>query len=135
MTVTMTMTRVSDVGILRKVRKLAHSKVPIATMIITPVNAAIGNFSIKPEPIMINTRSSKEAVIPDKRARAPDEILMRLCPIIAQPPIPEKNPDRIFAVPCATASLFPRPRVWVISSTIFNVSRLSMSPTPATISA
>ena len=48
---------------------------------------------------------------------------------------PDRSPDRMFAAPWATASLFPLPLVCVISSMIFKVNRLSMSPTPATIAA
>ena len=82
-----------------KVLKLAHSNVPMATIIISPVNAAIGSFSIKLEPNIINTRSITAATIPDNLALAPEEMLIRLCPIIAHPPIPESNPERIFAAP------------------------------------
>ena len=76
-----------------------------------------------------------EAKIPDNRALAPEEILIRLCPIMAQPPMPEKSPERILAVPCATASLLPLPRVPVISSTMLSVSKDSINPTPATMPA
>ena len=76
-----------------------------------------------------------EATIPESRALAPADILIRLCPIIAQPPIPENKPESIFAIPCAAASLLPRPLVSVISSIIFKVSKLSISPTPAIIAA
>jgi hypothetical protein len=40
--------KISDLGILLKVFKLAHSKVPMATIIISPVRAAIGKTSIRP---------------------------------------------------------------------------------------
>ena len=131
--VTKTITITSDFGILLKVRILAHSKVPSETMIINPVNAAIGTASIKLEPNITNTNSITEATIPDKRALAPLEMLMRDCPIMAQPPIPENNPESTFANPWAIASLFPRPRVSVISSTMLRVNKLSINPTPATI--
>ena len=83
----------------------------MATIIISPVNAAIGSLSIKLDPNIINTRSIIAATIPDNLALAPEDILIRLCPIIAQPPIPESNPERMLAAPCATASLFPLPLV------------------------
>ena len=105
------------------------------TMIINPVSAAIGSFSIRLEPNIMNTSSIMAATIPESLALAPDDIFIRLCPIIAQPPIPESSPERIFAAPCATASLLPLPLVCVISSMILSVKRLSMSPTPATIAA
>ncbi len=133
--VTKIMTTTSELGIFLNVLKLAHSKVPIATININPTKAAIGNCSIKLLPNIINTKSITAAVIPDKRALAPEDVLIKLCPIIAQPPIPDKNPERIFAVPCATHSLLPRPLVSVISSIIFKVNKLSISPTPATIPA
>ena len=97
--VTAIMTKTSDLGILLKVLKLAHSKVPIETIIIKPVKAAMGSFSIKPEPNMIKTRSIMAATIPESLALAPAEILIRLCPIIAHPPIPDSKPEIIFADP------------------------------------
>ena len=133
--VTNTMTKMSDFGIRLKVRRLAHSKVPTATMIISPVKAAIGTSSIRLLPNMMNTRSITAATMPDSRARAPALILISDCPSMAHPPIPLRKPEQMLAMPCATASLFPRPRVSVISSMMFSVSRLSMSPTPATIKA
>ena len=109
--VTAIITKTSDLGMRLNVLKLAHSKVPMATIIISPVNAAIGSLSIKLDPNIINTRSIIAATIPDNLALAPEDILIRLCPIIAQPPIPESNPERMLAAPCATASLFPLPLV------------------------
>ena len=133
--VTTTITNTSDFGILLKVRKLAHSKVVTATIIINPVRAAIGSCSIIPEPNMINISKATAATIPDKRALAPEETLIKLCPIIAHPPIPEKRPDSILAVPCATASLLLFPRVSVISSKMLSVNKLSINPTDAMIAA
>jgi len=52
---------------------------------------------------MMNTRSIIDATIPDNLALAPFETLIKLCPIIAQPPIPEKTPERMFAAPCGGA--------------------------------
>ncbi len=129
--VTVTITKISDFGILLKVRRLAHSKVPTATMIITPVSAAMGSNSMRLAPYMTNMSRATAATMPLSRARAPEEILIRLWPSIAQPPMPEKKPERMLATPWATASLFPRPRVSVISSIMLRVRRLSMSPTPA----
>ena len=49
-----------------------------AGIIINPVKAAIGNFSTKFAPNIININNIIEAKIPDKRAREPDEILIKL---------------------------------------------------------
>ena len=92
-------TRLSRAGILPIALMLAHSKVPIATMIIRPVRAAMGILSIYSAPNIMNISSMTEATIPDSRALAPDEILIRLWPIMAQPPIPENSPVTKFAIP------------------------------------
>ena len=97
--VTITITKISDFGILLNEPKLAHSKVPMATMIIKPVRAAMGTFSMKLEPNIINTSNITEATIPESRARAPLETLIKLWPIMAQPPIPENIPESILAAP------------------------------------
>ena len=62
----------------RNVRNDAHSNVPMATMIINPVKAAMGNRSISGAPNKMNTSSMTEATMPLKRARAPELTLMRL---------------------------------------------------------
>ena len=69
------------------------------TMTIKPVKAAIGIFSMTGAPNMMNTNSITEAKIPDSLALAPEEILINDCPIMAQPPIPEKIPERKLAIP------------------------------------
>ena len=97
--VTKTITITSELGIFLKVLKLAHSKVPIATINIKPTRAAIGSCSIKLLPNIINTKSITAAVIPDNLALAPEDVLIKLCPIIAQPPIPDKKPEKILAIP------------------------------------
>src|SRR5690625_6893978 len=61
--VTKTMTKISDLGYLLKVLKLAHSKVPIATIIINPVNAAMGTCPIKLLPNITNTNNINTASI------------------------------------------------------------------------
>ena len=71
-------TKISCLGILFMIRKLTHSKVPIATIIITPTKAAIGNSPIMGAPNKIITRIVKEATIPDKRARDPAERLTKV---------------------------------------------------------
>ena len=96
---TNTITTTSCVGICPKVLKLAHSNVPMATITITPVNAAIGNCSIIGAPYIMNISNNSDATIPDNRCLAPEDILINDCPIIAHPPIPENKPVTKFAVP------------------------------------
>jgi len=73
--------------------------------------------------------------MPKSRRRAPALMLIIVCPIIAQPPIPPKNPHTMLAAPCARHSRFGRPRVPVMSSTRFSVSNVSINPTPARMNA
>lgn len=70
-------------------------------------------------------------VMPDSRFRAPLLMLIMLWPIMAQPPIPPRNPVTRLAVPCAKLSRLGRPRVSVMVSMKLSVSRLSMRPTDA----
>ncbi len=131
--VTTSITKISCFGILVKALKLAHSKVPMATIIITPVKAAIGNNSITGAPTRIITKIVKAAMIPDNRALEPEDKLTKVWAIIGQPPIPKKKPLAIFAVPCAKHSLLLFPFVPVISSTKFKVNKPSVKPTAAII--
>ena len=133
--VTSTMMKTSDVGMRRNVLREAHSNVPMATMTIKPVRAAMGSCSIKGAPNTMNTSNITAATMPLSRARAPELTLIKLWPIMAQPPMPLKSPLNTLAAPWATHSRFPWPRVPVISSKMFNVSKLSMSPTPAATAA
>ena len=73
--------------------------------------------------------------IPDKRFTAPLLILIMLCPIIAQPPIPPKKPVTMLANPCAKDSLFGLPLVSVISSIKLSVRSVSIRPIAAKSSA
>jgi hypothetical protein len=68
----------------------------MATIIISPV-AAIGKTSIRPAPNM--TKAIKQWLQQFLKVLLQLETLIRLCPNIAQPPIPEKTPDKIFATP------------------------------------
>lgn len=86
-------------GILFKIRKLDHSNVPITTINITPTSAAIGICSIRLDANKINANKQIAAVMPDKRPLPPELTLIILCPIMAQPPIPPKNPVAMFATP------------------------------------
>ena len=92
-------TIVSAGGILPIKRKLDHSKVPITTMNITPISTATGICSINAEPTNIKESRNNAAEIPESRPRPPDFILMILCPTMAQPPMPPKNPVIVFATP------------------------------------
>lgn len=87
--------------------KVSFLNVPTDTTIINPVNAAIGICSIKAAPNRIKVRIINEATIPETLLLPPAAMLTRLCPIIAQPPIPLKNPERTFAAPCAKHSRLP----------------------------
>ena len=86
--VTKIITKISDLGILLKALKLAHSKVPIATITITPTKAAIGTSSITGAPNRIIRRIVSAAIIPDNRALEPADKLTKVCAIIGHPPIP-----------------------------------------------
>ena len=71
-----------------KILRLAHSNVPIATMIMTPVSAAIGSFPITGAPTKIISKMVKAATIPESLAREPAERFTSVWAIIGQPPIP-----------------------------------------------
>src|SRR5690554_4283181 len=58
---TSTMTKTSEIGYRLRMRTLTHSNVPMATMIMTPVSAAIGSSSIHEEPTMTNANSATAA--------------------------------------------------------------------------
>ena len=118
-----------------KILRLAHSKVPAATIIMTPVSAAIGNLPMTGAPTRMMTKMVKAATIPESLARDPAERFTKVCAIIGQPPIPKKNPFRILAPPCATHSRLEFPFVPVISSTKFRVNSPSVNPTAAIIIA
>ena len=133
--VTTIMTRPSERGTLRKMRKECQANVPITTMNITPTNAAIGICSIRGEANRMKDNRNNAAVIPATRVRPPDFTLIIDWPIIAQPPIPPKNPVTRLAAPCAIHSWLAPPFCSVISPTRFKVSKLSINPIAAKISA
>ncbi|AJI46929.1 hypothetical protein BF30_2024 [Francisella philomiragia] len=97
--VTTTIINTSFLGTRLIILKDAHSNVSITTIIITPIKAARGIILINGIATKINTNKKIPAVIPDKRPRPPEEILIILCPIIAQPPIPLKKLDTMFPIP------------------------------------
>ena len=132
---TVTRIKASLRGTLPTILKLDHSKVPITTINITPINAARGICSISGEATRINSSKNSAALIPDIRPRPPEFTLIMLWPIMAQPPMPPKNPVTVLATPCPIHSRLPRPRVSVISSISRNVSRDSIRPMAAKIMA
>jgi len=83
----------------------------------------------------MKANKNKAAAIPDVQPRPPELILIMLCPIIAQPPMPPKKPVATLATPWPTHSLLLRPRVSVISSISVRVSKDSINPMAAKISA
>ncbi|MNN49554.1 hypothetical protein D3C81_1640840 [compost metagenome] len=97
----------------------------------TPTNAAIGIcFTTLPRTKIKNNKNTPDIKV-DNRERPPDLTLITVCPIIAQPAMPPKNPDTTFAIPCPRTSLFLSLFVSVISSTIVAVIRDSVMPTTA----
>ena len=73
--------------------------------------------------------------MPAIRVRPPDFTLIIDWPIIAQPPMPPKKPVTVLATPWAMHSWLAPPRLPVISPTRFSVSRLSIRPMAARITA
>ena len=135
MSTTVTMTSMSALGMRLNILIDAHSKVPITTMNMTPTSAAMGIMPIQGPRKRMNASSSSAATMPERRLRPPEFTLMRDWPIMAQPPIPPKNPQVMFAMPWPTHSLLPRPRVSVISSMSDKVISDSIRPTPASTTA
>ena len=132
---TMTMTTASDSGTLRMIRKLDQENVPTTTTNITPTNAAMGICSINDDANSINSSRNTAARMPDKRIRAPDFMLIMLCPIMAQPPMPPKNPVTTLAKPWDIHSRFFCPLVSVMPSINERVSKDSINPIPAKMKA
>ena len=131
--VTRMITNASSLGILNRSFKEGQAKVPITTIIMIPVRAAMGILSISADKNTINTNSAIAAEKPDNRPLPPESIFIIVWPIIAHPPIALKNPQTKFASPCPTHSRLGLPSVSVISSTKVNVSRLSINPMPAMV--
>ena len=90
---------ISGTGTFPNKRKVHHSNVPMTTINITPISTAIGIISIYSDKKRINISSTIAATIPDKRPRPPDLILIKLCPTMAQPPMPPKKPVTELAIP------------------------------------
>ena len=108
---------------------------PMATMIIKPVRAAMGNCSIKGAPNTMNTNNITAATMPLSRARAPElDVDEALANHGASPHPAEQATQHVgralghaFPVPLATGACDLVQDV--------QVSKLSMSPTPATTAA
>ena len=112
-----------------------QAKVPITTMNITPISAASGICSMSGEAKRIKASRNNAADMPESRVRPPDFTLIIDWPIIAQPPMPPKNPVATLAAPCAMHSFDAPPRSPVISPTRFSVSKLSIRPIAASMTA
>ena len=131
--VTRTITKASSLGILNKSFSDGQAKVPITTIIMIPVRAAMGICSIRLDKNTMNTSKATAAENPDNLPLPPESIFIIVWPIIAQPPIALKNPQMKLASPCPTHSRFGLPSVSVISSTNVRVSKLSIKPMPAMV--
>ncbi|CSB20942.1 Uncharacterised protein [Vibrio cholerae] len=129
------MTKKSCFGTRRANLKVAHSKVPITTINMTPTNAASGIISIKEAVNRIKHSSNTAATIPDRRPRPPELTLIIDCPIMAQPPMAPNMEHVILAKPCPIHSRLDWPRVPVISSKTVSVSSDSIKPIAARIKA
>ena len=97
--VTRIITMASSFGTLDNIFKDAQANVPITTIIMIPVNAAIGIISIHLEKNNIKHNSEIAATIPDNLPLPPEEIFIIDCPIIAHPPIAPKKPHVILLRP------------------------------------
>ena len=133
--VTTMITSASARGTISMLLMECQAKVPITTMNITPVKAAMGIISIKRPANRIKHSRNSAAVMPARRLRPPDFTLIIDWPIIAHPPIPPKNPVTTFAAPCARHSCEAPPFWSVMSPTRFKVSRLSIRPIAARMTA
>src|SRR5690625_127786 len=76
--VSQSMTKISDLGYWFKVLKLAYPTIPIATMNINHVNAAMGTCPIKLLPNITKTNNINAATMPDNLALAPFDMLIKL---------------------------------------------------------
>ncbi|MNG00299.1 hypothetical protein D3C84_832300 [compost metagenome] len=131
MTVTATITSTSFSGTLLTTRSEAQANVCCDTTNITPTNAASGMRSISGDKNKMNSRISTPATTPESRPRPPELRLITVWPIIAHPPMPPNTPETMLAAPSATHSRSGKPRLSVISSVRFRVSRVSNRPTSA----
>ena len=98
-TETITSTTASDTGIFFMIRKLDQANVSITIINITPTKAAIGTCSIYLSANRMNVSKVIAIITPDKRPLPPALILITVCPIIPQPPVPPKIPLSMFPEP------------------------------------
>src|SRR5690606_37350000 len=99
-TTVVTMTTVSLRGMWRIIRTECQSNVATETITMTATSAAIGIVPTRsPAPTTSASRKTPARNV-DSRVRAPDTFtLIMVWPIIAQPPIPPKNPVTTLATP------------------------------------
>ena len=96
------MTVVSLFGIRLSVdqRMLCQSNVAIETMIMTATSAAIGMIETRSPRPTTKIKRKRPARNVEIRVRAPEAFtLIMVCPIMAQPPMPPKNPESTLATP------------------------------------
>ena len=105
-------------------------------MIITATSAAIGmRATMSPSPTTRISRNTPARNV-EMRVRAPDTFtLIIVWPIMAQPPMPPKNPVTMLATPCPQPSRVLSECESVMSSTSLAVISDSSSPTIAIASA
>ncbi|MNT21220.1 hypothetical protein D3C72_1565520 [compost metagenome] len=100
----------------------------------TATSAGIGIFATSGPSTTIRNRRKEPATKVESRVEPPDFTLMTDCPIMAQPPIPPKNPVTKLAMPCPLHSRRLSLGVSVRSSTICAVIIDSSNPTAAMVS-
>src|SRR5690554_2913898 len=86
-------------GCERKFRIELQLNVPIDTMIMTATSAGIGICATRGPSTTIRKRRKVPATKVDRRVDPPDFTLITDWPIIAQPPMPPKNPVTKLAIP------------------------------------
>ncbi|MEY9212164.1 hypothetical protein ABH917_001610 [Thermobifida halotolerans] len=105
-------------------------------MIITATRAAMGIWETQGPKAMHRTIRNTPARNVEKRVRAPAVLtLIMVWPIIAQPPMPPKQPVTMLAMPWPMASRVLLEWVSVMSSTSLAVISDSISPTSANANA
>ena len=109
-----------------------QSKVANDTITMTATSAAMGMSETTGPKTMHSTIRNAPARNVDRRVRAPETFtLIIVWPIMAQPPMPPKNPVTMLAMPWPMDSRVLEEWVSVISSTSLAVISDSISPTSA----
>src|SRR5699024_7587218 len=136
-TTTMTVTSMTTddcQGCERKFLMDPQLKVPMDTIIITATNAGIGiRATSGPNATIKKSRKTPDTKV-ERRVSPPDLTLMTDCPIMAQPPMPPKNPVTKLAMPWPLHSRRLSLGESVKSSTICAVIMDSSNPTAAIVS-